>query len=106
MSFYNEATRVLAEDETRAEASKDDLEKALDLFYDWRYTEAIETIVFVLAETPSQDVDRILVVITSIIVGAFILVLLLKKGLGSKPSQDDKSAREFGKESRERRYHP
>ncbi len=85
MSFYNKAARVLAEDETRAEASKDDLEKAPDLFYNWRYTEAIETVFFVLAETPSQDVDQILVVITSIIVGAFILVLLLKKGLRSRP---------------------
>ena len=47
LSYYNATAEALSYDQTKFEASSDDLDNALQLFYDWDYVEAMDAIISV-----------------------------------------------------------
>ena len=47
LSYYNATVEALSHDQTKSEALSDDLDNALQLFYDWHYVEAMDAIMSV-----------------------------------------------------------
>ncbi len=90
ISYYNATVELLSNDTTKSKALESDLENALQLFYDWKYVEAIDAIVSIYRKASAQDFSWTPFIVIGIIVGALCFILLLKRF--SKRSSERKVA--------------
>jgi len=81
ISYYNATISLLSQSRANADALREDLERALQLFYDWEYTEAINAIMSVHRGTGVQEYDWRLLVAGCVIIGAPLALLAINRQL-------------------------
>jgi len=81
ISYYNATRGLLSQSRANADALREDLEEALELFYDWKYTEAINAIMSVRSGTGVQEYDWRLLVAGCIVIGASLALLVINRQL-------------------------
>jgi len=81
IAYYNATISLLSQNSANADALQDDLERALQLFYDWKYTEAINAIISVPGGIGVQEYDWRLLVVGCVIIAAPLLLLVINRQL-------------------------
>jgi len=82
MSFiacYNATISLLSQRQADSDALQDDLERALQLFYDWKYTEAINAIMSVPGRAGVQEYDWRLLVAGCLIIAAPLVLIVINR---------------------------
>jgi len=81
ISYYNATISLLSQSGANPDALQDDLERALQLFYDWKYTEAIDAIMSVPGAAGVQEYDWRLLVAGGVIIGVLLVLLVISRHL-------------------------
>ncbi len=84
MSYYNATADLLSDDQEKIEVLRSELENALELFYDWEYINAVNSIISVYDQAKRQDSSWVLPVIICIILVASGLAIVSKRIMSSK----------------------
>jgi len=92
IAYYNATTGLLSQTGANSDALQEDLERALQLFYDWKYAEAISAILSVPIGAGVQEFDWRLLIAGCVIIAAPLLLLVTSRYLRKRRERSVGSA--------------